>query len=157
MLWADEGAKRVVWQGLVWWVRRSQKFFQRERSISRRVLFAWNAPDVTWSFVVVRKLANMRRGHRCARNSSPLADQFDILLRKLRIAMNRSVVAERHPALGDRVADEHAFAFRGRLSCPVEEVQNFAALIDVLGDQPGNRRDMAVPWPRRAVGVAVLT
>src|SRR6516165_174955 len=105
MLWADEGSKRVVWQGLVWWVRRSQKFFQCERSISQRVLFAWNAPDVIWSFVVLRKLANMRRGHRCARSSSPLANQLDILFREPCIAMNRRVPRKRHPAVGDGIAD----------------------------------------------------
>jgi len=49
-----------------------------------------------------------------------------------------------------------ALAVGGGLGCPIGKIQDFTALDHMLGDNPRNRRDMAVPWPGSTVRVAVL-
>ena len=69
--------------------------------------------------------------------------------------MNHRVRTERHAAGGYRVANQHAFTLCAGLICPCGKVQDLTALADVFGDDPRDGCDVAVPWPVRAVRVAV--
>jgi hypothetical protein len=69
------------------------------------------------------------------------------------VGVERQVAAGRHAALHDGVGRVAGVAAR---PLPGGEVQLVPALLDVAGDQPGERRHLAVERPARLVAVAVV-
>src|SRR6266478_669059 len=82
--------------------------------------------------------------------------QVDGLFRDPCIAVEHGVRAERHAAVGYGVANLHAFVRRGSPLRPLGEIELFAALADIAGQDLRHRCDTAIPWQVRIARMTIL-
>jgi hypothetical protein len=96
----------------------------------------------------------------CANRLRPGAERIDILLRESRVIVHQAVGKGRHPFLPHFFADQAQVlgGFLGiLLRLPILKVDVPTARVDVVDDQPGYRREVAVPGPHGSAGMTITT
>lgn len=88
----------------------------------------------------------------------PLAENFHVFVGEFGVAVQPEVRVNRHAAACHFPANflEIARLLASVILRPIGEVHLSAAFVDVIDDEPGDGRDVAIPGPARLVGMAIV-